>query len=82
MPPRFLPAPFALRVQKPFHSSSRLWSPPNHYETLQIPSSATPAEVKKYVNPLSTGLLSSVFELFSSDLECIIIFLLALLVEY
>jgi len=37
-----------------FHQTSRMGARPgmpNHYETLDIPTSATPTEVKKYVNP-------------------------------
>ncbi|KAG9239603.1 hypothetical protein BJ875DRAFT_390848 [Amylocarpus encephaloides] len=53
MPPRSWPFPVARQFRRAFHSSAILRDLPNHYETLGIQPSATPAEVKKAFYALS-----------------------------
>lgn len=51
MPLRPSPLLLAARLQRQFHASAiqRSSSGKNYYEILQIPTTASPAEVKKYV---------------------------------
>ena len=53
---RSLPSPIGVRLQRLFHSGAvrRANIPKNHYEILQVPTNATPAEVKKYAVHLFT----------------------------
>jgi hypothetical protein len=55
MPLRPFSSPLLARLQKAFHTSAirrDASTQPNHYETLQIPTNASPSEVKKSVFPL------------------------------
>lgn len=54
MPLRPFSPPLASRLQKAFHTTAirnDASAVPNHYETLQIPTNASPSEVKKYLLP-------------------------------
>lgn len=64
MPLRLSPLspPSIARLRQGFHTSAILRDAipqPNHYETLQIPTNASPSEVKKCVFPPLSSLLST-----------------------
>lgn len=45
--------PTCPKQDRAFHQTPRTSASPNHYDTLGIPSDASPTDVKKYVHPIS-----------------------------